>query len=107
MSVEPEILQMFTDTVTVTPPSTKGLYGREAFDDADARTVACFIERRPRMVQSTEGRTVIANATIYMDDVDVRPVDRILYADGVRAKVESVFIPRDEKGPHHAEVYVT
>ena len=70
MSVEPELLQMFTDTITITPLSSKGLYGREEFLDADARTVPCFIERSPRLVQALDGRQVIASATIYVDDVD-------------------------------------
>jgi len=107
MSVEPELLQMFTDTITITPLSSKGLYGREEFLDADARTVPCFIERSPRLVQALDGRQVIASATIYVDDVDVRPTDRVLYADGTRAKIESIFTPRDEAGPHHAELAVT
>jgi len=107
MPVEPELLEWFTDTVTVTPKSSKDLYGRESYSDADSREVACFIERSPRLVQDTEGREVMSSATIYMDDTSISATDRVLYADGTRAIIVSIFIPRDQYGPHHSEVSVT
>lgn len=97
---------MFTDLMTITPLSSKTLYGREAYLDADSREVMSFIERRPRMIQTIEGRTIIASATIYMNDTEIIPSDRLTYADGSQAKIVSIFIPRDELGPHHAEVSV-
>lgn len=107
MPVEPELLEWFTDTVTITPKSSKDLYGREEYSAANAREVACFIERSPRLMQDTEGREVMSSATIYMDDVDITATDRLQYADGTRAVIVSIFIPRDQYGPHHAEVSVT
>lgn len=108
MPVEPELLELFTDQIVVTPyASTKDVYGRETYTAGTSRTLACFIERRPRMMQTSEGRTVIANATIYVDDVDITPNDRITYANGSEAHIVTIFVPRDQDGPHHSEITVT
>lgn len=107
MAVQPEVLPLFTDLITVTPFSSFDVYGREVYDPAAERVVASFVETRRRIVKDTDGREIISNATIYMDDVDILVTDKLAYSDGVLAQIVSVFIPRDEFGPHHAEVQVT
>ena len=105
MAIDPELLILFTDTVTITPPGSTDLYGREAA--GTPYPVDAFIEREPNVVQSAEGREVVARATIYVDAVGIDPKSKVFYDDGTEANVVSISEPRDQFGPHHSEIAVT
>lgn len=106
MALDPEILALFTDSITITPMSSNNLYGREEYLAADARTVACFIEPVTRLVTNLEGREAVSSATIYINDTGVQATDNLAYTDGTRAYILSIGRPRDENGPSHCEVAV-
>ena len=105
MAIDIGLLTLFTDTVTIAPPGATDLYGREAV--GVPYTVQAFIEREPDLVQSAEGREVVARATIYVDAVGIDPKSKVFYADGTEANVVSISEPRDQYGPHHSAISVT
>lgn len=109
MSLEPEFLEMTSDTITVAPLSTHTSYGAPQYSSSGSHTWPARVEPGTRKVLSSRGIEEVATATVYVlsSSAAIGTQDRLTLPDGRIPKVLRVDVLNDEEGQHHLEVSIS
>lgn len=107
MAVDPELLELYVDSITIEPSPTISKSAQNAY--GAAVTHAAKIEGKRRLVKDANGRERLSTVTVYLTDVVTVDVnDRItLPAVWVPRSPQIMAIERlgDETGGHHSVIY--
>ena len=105
MALEPEFLQMTTQTISVNALSTHDAYGQAVYSTA-ASAPRCYIEPGSRVVINGQGVEEVASGMIYVlsTSVTVGAQDLVTLPSGVVPKIIRADQVNDEEGLHHTEL---
>lgn len=100
-----EFTELMTSTVVVHPWSAFNAYGEPTYS-ATGSTYACRLEERPTLVQSLEGREVLAAYTLFIASTSaLNATDRFTLADGTVPDLQHLERVYDDDGIHHHVAY--
>jgi hypothetical protein len=104
VAIDPELLDLMTETITVEPFA--GETGRGVRSYGSASTYQCRIVGKRRMVRDAQGEEIVSTRTIYLGSapgVTVR--DRLTLPNGDQPMILSVASTPDEDGTYYETIY--
>lgn len=105
MPLEPEFLELMTQTILRRPSASVDSYGARTY--AAPIEHACHIDGATTEVIGADGNTITADGSLWMDYApDARTSDTITLPGDLRPrKIITVKTVYDETGPHHTKLY--
>lgn len=93
-------------TVNIAPFSSYNSYGEPSFGANVA--YSCLIEKKPRMVRSTEGKEVVSSAAIYLTSAPTLTTKyRVTLPDSTTPQILSLATyPSGKEANHYTIIYV-
>jgi len=99
--MEPELLELLTQTVTVKPKTGRGGYGKKTV--GTAVTYPARVTKKQRLVRSADGTEQMSRGFVRLDgNAVVNPQDEITLPDGTTPKILAVEEHRDDAGAIHS-----
>lgn len=106
MTLDPAFLELFSETVTLYPPSTVDKYGKRSFSASGVTAQAHYMAEE-RLLSSADGRDVVVKGKLLIYGNVTADTDyRIVLDDGSSPIIVSVDYPHDENGVHHTVILV-
>ena len=106
MAIEQDFLELFSETVTLFPPSTMDKYGKRTFS-ASGVTASAHLVSEVSLTRDADGREVTEIGRVYLYGTPAVTTDyRILLGDGSSPVIIGVDTPHDQNGPHHTVVRI-
>lgn len=109
--LDPELMDLMTDTVTVTPWTSDDAYGAPQYA-ATGTTYPARVEYRAQLVVNRQGREVVSNTTVYFGHNSAGAFpglttrDRLTLPDATSPEILSIKRLTDETGlTHHEAAY--
>lgn len=104
MPLEPDLLDLMTETVTLEPAVGQDRFNN--FEFGPAHPVKCYIARANRRVLNAQGRDVISTVQIFLaePELTVTVNDRLTLPNGSVQPIHEVLGGRDDVGPYWLEV---
>lgn len=106
MAFDPAFLELMTQQVKLSEPTSVDVYGRRTMGDPSA-PVPCHIVERQGVVRDQDGNEVGESGRVYLAGVyDVAPNETVLtLPSGETPVIVAVSTHYDEDGPHHTVVH--
>ena len=102
--IEREYLELFSERVTLYPPSTKDKYGKTTFS-ASGVSACVHLVAEELVMRDIDGREVIQTGKAYVYGTPtVDTTYKMVLADGSIPVVLSVDVANDQNGPHHTVI---
>lgn len=106
MTLDPAFRELFSETVTLYPPSTVDKYGKRTFAASGVTAPAHYVAE-DALLRSADGRDVIVKGKFYLyGDITATTDYRIVLDDGKEPIIVAVDQPHDEDGVHHTVITV-
>jgi hypothetical protein len=106
MTIESTFRELFSEAVTLYPPSAVDVYGKRSFS-ASGVTVPAHYVSETMLRHDPDGRDVVEVGRFYLYGQVVVDTDyRIVLDDGSEPPILAVDFPHDQNGWHHTVVRV-
>lgn len=105
MPIEPDLIELMLDEVTLEPWTGKDRYANPVF--GSPRTAKCRIEHNTRRIISVEGHEKVSSAQVTLADptLPISTKDRLTLPDGSQPAILKIAAAKDEVGPYYLQVF--
>jgi hypothetical protein len=106
MAIEPDFLELFSETITLYPPATTDKYGKRSFS-ASGVTACAHLVAEVELSRDQDGREVTQTGKIYVYGTPTVTNDyRLVLSDGTEPIIIGVDVPYDQNGAHHTVIRI-
>lgn len=106
MTLDPSFRELFSETVTLYPPTALDKYGKRSFAASGVSASAHYMAEE-RLLKSNDGRDVVVKGKLLIyGNVTATTDYRIVLDDGSEPIIVSVDYPHDQDGVHHTVILV-
>ena len=106
MSIESNFRELFSESVTLYPPSSVDMYGKRSFS-ASGTTASAHYVSETVLRSDPDGRDIVEVGRSYLyGQVSVDTDYRLVLEDGSEPPILAVDFPHDQNGWHHTVVRV-
>jgi hypothetical protein len=106
VGIESDFRELFSETVTLFPPSSVDKYGKRTFSASGVSACAHLVSE-VSLTRDGDGREVTEIGRVYLYGTPTVNTDyRILLGDGSSPVIIGVDTPYDQNGPHHTVVRI-
>jgi len=102
VAIEPDYAEMFSEVVSLIPPTSVNGYGERSYTASAAASVAAHLMAENTVIRQPDGREVVQTGKAYLYGTPtVDTTYQLLLADGDTPTILSVDVVHAEDGPHH------
>ena len=106
MAIESNFLELFSERITLYPPSTLDKYGKRSFS-ASGVTACAHLVSEVSLSRDQDGREVTETGRIYVYGTPTVTTDyRLVLTDGSEPIIIGVDVPHDQNGAHHTVIRI-
>jgi hypothetical protein len=106
VGIESDFRELFSETVTLFPPTATDVYGKRTFSASGVSACAHLVSD-VSLTRDLDGREVTEIGRVYLYGTPTVTTDyRILLGDGSSPVIIGVDVPHDQNGPHHTVVRI-
>lgn len=106
MAIESDFLELFSERITLYPPSTLDKYGKRSFS-ASGVTACAHLVSEVSLSRDQDGREVTETGRIYVYGTPTVTTDyRLVLTDGSEPIIIGVDVPHDQNGAHHTVIRI-
>lgn len=106
MSIEPQYRELFSETVTLYPPTALDKYGKRTWA-ASGVSAPAHLTAEEKLSKTADGRDVLETGKVYLyGQYNVTTDHRIVLADGSEPIIIAVDEPYDQNGWHHTVIRI-
>lgn len=101
MTLDPSFAELFSESVTLYPPSSTDVYGKRTFSSTGVTASAHYVAE-DALIRTTDGRDVVVKGKLYLyGNVTATNDYRVVLEDGSEPIIVAVDYPHDQNGVHH------
>lgn len=106
MSIESDYRELFSEVVTLYPPSSTDKYGKRSFSASGVSACAHLVSD-VSLARDMDGREVVEMGKVYLYGAYTVTTDyKIVLPDGSSPVIVGVDQPHDQNGAHHTVVRI-
>jgi hypothetical protein len=106
MSIESNFKELFSENVTLIPPSSVDKYGRRLVNLSGSVSASAHLKKELRNIREPDGRIVVETGRVYLYGTYTQVTDdwTLLLANGASPVILTVDTPHDQNGAHHTVI---
>ena len=106
MAIESDFRELFSETVTLFPPTATDVYGKRTFSASGVSACAHLVSD-VSLTRDLDGREVTEIGRVYLYGTPAVTTEyKIRLTDGSEPVIIGVDVPHDQNGPHHTVVRI-
>ena len=108
MAIESNFRELFSETVTLYPPTAQDVYGKYSYVAASvAVTAPAHYSSERELLRDADGREVVQTGKIYLYGIyTVDETYKLVLDDGSEPPIIGVDQPHDQNGAHHTVIRI-
>ena len=106
MAIESNFKELFSESVTLIPPSSVDKYGRRLVNLSGSVSASAHTVREAKNIREPDGRIVVEAGRVYLYGTYTQVSDdwTLLLANGASPVIIAVDTPFDQNGAHHTVI---